>query len=145
MTQLEHQLQSACVRWFRYAHPDLALCLFAVPNGGKRDTTTASKLKKEGQTAGVADLLLLAPSYDGKYHALCIEMKTTKKGSRQRDSQKEWQKAVENTGNRYAICRTFDEFQTAIADHLGSWKADGIKKPSTTHDIIDTLAKLQGK
>lgn len=142
MTQLEHELQTACVAWFKYQHPDLALNLFAVPNGGARDRVTGAKLKAEGVVAGVADLLLLAPSYDGKYHALSIEMKTNEKGSRQRDSQKEWQKAVEATGNRYAICRTFDEFQTAIADHLGSWKADGVKKPSTTQDIIDTLAKL---
>ena len=118
MRNHEHQLQSACVRWFRYAHPDLALCLFAVPNGGARDRVTGAKLKAEGVVAGVSDLILLAPSADGQHHSLAIEMKTDEKSSRQSDSQKQWQKAVENTGNRYVICRNFLDFKNAIENHL---------------------------
>jgi len=125
----EGQLQESCVTWFRLQYPKLALLLFAVPNGGKRTRRTvvrngrvytyspeAVQMKKEGVTAGVADLILLKPS--NGYAALCIEMKTTDKGSRQRESQKEWQQAAEAAGNRYVVCRTFDEFRKAVTDYL---------------------------
>lgn len=130
--QTEHNLQTACVRWFRYTHPELALCLFAVPNGGARDRTTGAILKAEGATAGVADLLLLVPSHNGKHHALAIEMKTTERGSVQRETQKEWQQAVEATGNRYEVCRDFDHFCAIISDHLGETHANGVKTPART-------------
>lgn len=48
----EHRLQCACVRWFAYRHPELSCRLFAVPNGGRRDATTAAKLKAEGVSPG---------------------------------------------------------------------------------------------
>lgn len=41
----EHDLQVACVEWFRYQYPRLTMRLFAVPNGGYRDRKTACKLK----------------------------------------------------------------------------------------------------
>lgn len=144
----EHDLQTACVRWFRYTHQSLALCLFAVPNGGARDRTTGAMLKAEGATAGVADLLLLAPSHDGQHHSLAIEMKTTEKGSVQRETQKAWQQAVEATGNRYEVCRDFDHFCAIIADYLGETPATGEKtqprpekqpKRATLHDTAEEL------
>ena len=58
MKDLEHRLQCACVRWFAYQHPELKGTLFAVPNGGQRNALVAAKLKDEGVTAGVADLLV---------------------------------------------------------------------------------------
>ena len=127
--QTEHNLQTACVRWFRYTHPELALCLFAVPNGGARDATTGAMLKAEGATAGVADLLLFVPSHDGKYHALAIEMKTTEKGSVQRETQKQWQQAIEATGNRYVVVRDFDHFCAIISDYLGETPTETTKTP----------------
>jgi len=75
----EHQIQVACVRWFRLQYSKLSLNLFAVPNGGRRDKVTAGKLKAEGVVAGVADLLLLVPS--GCFHGLAIEMKTRTGGN----------------------------------------------------------------
>ena len=75
-------------------------------------------MKGEGVTAGVADLLLLAPSAAGDFHGLCIEMKTTEKDSRQRDTQKAWQAAVERTGYKYVICRTLEEFQAAVTAYI---------------------------
>ena len=50
----EHRIQCACVRWFRLQYPQLNGRLFAVPNGGRRDATTAAKLKAEGVIAGVS-------------------------------------------------------------------------------------------
>ena len=56
--QSESQLQSECVRWFRYQYPEFKNVLFAIPNGGKRNISTAKRLKSEGVVPGVADLFL---------------------------------------------------------------------------------------
>ena len=125
----ESRLQESCVTWFRLQYPKLALLLFAVPNGGKRTHRTivragrvityspeAQQMKKEGVTAGGADLILLTPSKG--YGSLCIEMKTTERGSEQRESQKAWQQAAEQGGNKYVVCRTLEEFMAAVKDYL---------------------------
>lgn len=103
-----------CVKWFRYQYPRLATLLFAVPNGGRRDATTGRIMKAEGVVPGVADLLLLIPS--GEYHGLCIEMKTEK--GRQQDTQKLWQKRVEEQGYLYKIVRSFEEFKNLIEGYV---------------------------
>ncbi|MBQ3812871.1 MAG: VRR-NUC domain-containing protein [Bacteroidales bacterium] len=113
----ESDLQRTCVAWFRAQYPKDELMLFAVPNGGGRSAIEAGIMKAEGVTAGVADLLLLEAR--GGWGCLCIEMKTKKKWSRQRDSQKAWQEATERAGNRYVVCRTLEEFQTVVADYMG--------------------------
>ena len=111
----EHRIQTACVRWFRMAHPRLAPRLFAVPNGGRRDGITGARLKEEGVLAGVADLILLVPN--AKYHALLIEMKTPK--GRQSDSQRAWQRAVAGNGDYlYVVCRGLDEFIREVETYL---------------------------
>ncbi len=128
--QKENRLQEACVYWFRIQYPKLALLLFAVPNGGKRTHRTivragrvityspeAKQMRKEGVTAGVADLILLTARKG--YGSLCIEMKTQEKHSRQSEIQKEWQKAAEEGGNKYVVCRTLEEFMKAVKDYLG--------------------------
>lgn len=117
MNRTESRIQRVCVEWFRWQYPQLKLLLFAVPNGGGRSKVEAGILKAEGVTAGVADLLLLYPSKD--YHALCIEMKTERKGSKQRETQIAWQEKVESVGYKYIVCRSLDEFQQAIIDYLG--------------------------
>ena len=110
----EHKLQSTCVRWFRTQYPALRESLFAVPNGGMRNKATAARLKAEGVVPGVSDLLLLYPS--GKYHALCIEMKTPK--GRQSVVQKKWQDTVQKAGCKYTVCRSLDDFITTIREYL---------------------------
>lgn len=110
----ESNLQIACVRWFRLQFPSIAPLLFSVPNGGRRDAVTGAILKAEGAVAGVSDLLLLLPS--GHYHGLCIEMKTEK--GKQSDAQKEWQKAVEAVGYKYAVVRSFEQFADLIDDYI---------------------------
>jgi len=125
----ESRLQESCVTWFRLQYPKLALLLFSVPNGGKRTHRTvvrngkvytyspeATQMRKEGVTAGVADLILLKPS--NGYASLCIEMKTTDKASRQRECQKEWQKAAESAGNKYVVCRTLEDFMAVVKEYL---------------------------
>lgn len=113
---LEHQLQVRCVEWFFKESPYSELPLFAVPNGGRRDAVTGAKMKAEGVVAGVADLILLHPSKSLEYHSLCIEMKIPKGGQSQ--SQKEWQRKAEASGNKYVVCRGLEQFQTIIRNYL---------------------------
>lgn len=110
----EHRLQCACVRWFRCAYPRLRDILFAVPNGGRRDAVTGAKLKEEGATAGVSDLILLRSN--SSYGALCVEMKTPK-GS-QSPAQKNWQNEIENMGNKYVVCRSFEDFKREVTEYI---------------------------
>lgn len=112
----ESQIQQSCVRWFRLQFPDIALLLFAVPNGGARNKREAGILKGEGVTAGVADVILLKPS--GGFASLCVEFKTEDKGSSQRDTQKRWQEVAEAAGNKYVICRSFDDFYREVRSYL---------------------------
>jgi len=88
--------------------------LVAVPNGGFRNSKEASRMKVEGIVAGAADLLLLIPR--GECGCLGIEMKAGK--GRQTEHQKAWQKSFEKAGNRYEICRSFDEFRKVIEGYL---------------------------
>ena len=123
----ESTLQRACVAWFRAQYPEHALMLFAVPNGGGRSRVEAAIMNGEGVTAGVADLILLEAR--GGYGALCIEMKTTEKSSRQRASQKAWQDAAVKAGNHYALIRTLEGFQVITRWYLNLPK-EGIVKIS---------------
>ncbi len=113
----EHNLQVACVEWFRYQYPRLTMRLFAVPNGGYRDRKTASKLKDEGVISGVSDLILLKPNRH--FHALLIEMKVTEKYSRQSDEQKKWQNDLTRLDEyKYVVCRSIDDFMREVNDYL---------------------------
>ena len=114
MSNEEHNIQVACVRWFSYQYPELQGLLFAVPNGGRRDAVTGAKLKAEGVIAGVSDLILLVPSCN--HGALMIEMKTGK--GRQSEEQKRWQTIVERMGYRYVVCRSLDDFIKEIKNYL---------------------------
>lgn len=113
--QDESLIQIRCVRWFRLQYPRLATLLFSVPNGGSRNVIEASRMKEEGVTAGVADLLLLYPNRE--YHGLCVEMKTPT--GKQQPNQKLWQQNVEAVGYRYVVCRSLDEFMNVIKNYLG--------------------------
>ena len=114
--RLESKIQQMCVRWFRLQYPSIANLLFSVPNGGYRNALEAAALKREGLVAGVADLILLYRTKD--YGALCIEMKTDQKTSKQSPSQKEWQKLAEYGGARYVVCRNFQEFAQEVNLYL---------------------------
>ena len=112
--QSESQIQHDCLEWFRLQYPSLALMLFAVPNGGRRDAKTGARMKYEGVVRGVADLLLLIPKKG--YASLCIEMKTPK--GVQSKEQKEWQREAEKYRNKYIICYSLEEFIKEVNAYL---------------------------
>lgn len=110
----EHDIQTACVHWFRLQYPQLAPLLFAVPNGTNKSRAARVHFKDEGLLSGVADMLLLIPRCG--YHGLCIEMKT--RTGRQSETQKAWQLAVEEQGYRYIVLRSLDEFMELIKNYI---------------------------
>ena len=112
----ESELQRQCVAWFRLQYPSHAPLLFAVPNGGGRSPVEAAIMKGEGVVAGVSDLILLEAR--GNYGALCIEMKTRSRSSRQSPSQKAWQAATERAGNAYVVVRDLDSFRGVVERYL---------------------------
>lgn len=112
----EHDLQVACVAWFRAQYPKDAAMLFAVPNGGRRGKVEAALLKAEGVLPGVADLILLEAR--GGYGALCIEMKTRRRGSGQSDYQRDWQAEAEAHGNKYVVCRDQAAFCREVTAYM---------------------------
>lgn len=110
----ESQIQHSCLTWFRHQYPNLALLLFAVPNGGRRDAKTGAMMKYEGVLRGISDLILLIPKKG--YASLCIEMKTPK--GVQSDGQKEWQREAEKYRNKYVVCRSLQEFIYEVNSYL---------------------------
>jgi len=54
----EHNAQAILVNWFRRKYR--GYLIFAVPNGGARDATTAKRLKTEGVLSGIPDLVIVA-------------------------------------------------------------------------------------
>lgn len=116
----ESKIQHICVSWFRQTFPHVANLLFAVPNGGWRGARAGAQMVYEGQVKGVADLILLYPS--GGKSTLCIEMKVPKrKGSSagsQSESQKAWQRLVEQYGSTYVVCHGLIEFINAVCTYL---------------------------
>lgn len=114
MRHQESVIQINCVKWFRLQYPKLARNLISIPNGGARKPIEGKIMKAEGTVAGAADLFLFYPSKG--FHGLAIEMKTPTE--RQQPSQKLWQRAVEEYGYKYIICRSFDQFMTEIKSYL---------------------------
>jgi hypothetical protein len=114
MRHLESKLQASCVLWFGYQYHKYSKLLIAVPNGGYRNAVEAKIMKGEGVTPGVSDLLLLIPMKG--FGCLGIEMKSDK--GKQTVNQFEWQKEFEKNGNKYAVCKSLDEFIIIINDYL---------------------------
>ena len=113
--------QKAFFRWWHLVHgrwPNL-VC-FAIPNGGRRDAVTGSRLKAEGVKAGVPDIFL-AKSASGK-HGLFIEMKTAR--GRVSESQRNLFPLLEAQGYGVAVCRGWREAAEAVTAYLENrWEA----------------------
>lgn len=110
----ESKLQSQCVVWFRSQYRDALI--FAVPNGGKRNIVTATIQKREGVVSGVSDLIVLK-AMNG-FNGLCVEMKIS--GTKQTESQIWFQKYCESNNYKYVVCKSLDEFMTAVNQYLTS-------------------------
>lgn len=91
----EHLEQVKFVSWFRRTYPTERI--LAVPNGEARSKSVGARLKAEGVSPGVPDLLI--PKF-----FLWIEMKRTKGGSVTKN-QKEWMEYLKGCGYYCVVCK----------------------------------------
>ena len=112
----EHQLQVACVNYFRIKYPNYLI--FSIPNAGKRSVRAGVYYKAEGLVAGVPDLFVPEPC--GYFSGLFIEMKTESKNSKPSPAQVEMIKKLQARGYKVVICRSLDNFITEVTNYFKS-------------------------
>lgn len=114
----ESELQIQCVRWFAYEYPHLRMLLYHPKNEGTANGRGRGAIAKaEGVVAGVADLILQAPSTDG-FSCLAIEMKTP--AGRQSQEQKLFERYITAANGKYVIVRSFDDFKSIVMEYVNS-------------------------
>ena len=72
----EGQEQEFIFQWAKLhygKYPELARCMFAIPNGGFRVKKEAYALKRQGVKAGVSDITIQVAR--GGYHGFWLELK----------------------------------------------------------------------
>lgn len=115
-TPSESDEQINLFTWAQYsigAHPELDL-MYHIPNGGKRDLSTAKKLKAEGVKSGVPDVCL--PIARGGFHSLYIEMKAGR--NKATESQSKWIEALNANGNLAVVCYGWVDASNVIRKYL---------------------------
>lgn len=102
----EHSHQVALFKWAAMAesvYPYLS-CLYAIPNGGKRNAITGAMLKSEGVKSGVPDICL--PVGRGGFLGMYIEMKRVDRETSK--NQKEWLNKLVEYGHKCVVCYSFE-------------------------------------
>lgn len=89
--------------------------MYAVPNGGSRNTLEAVHLKEQGVKPGVPDIFLPHPA--GRYHGLYIEMKRADGGEKS-DYQKAYIEYLQSAGYRAVFCSGFDQAVDEIKRYM---------------------------
>jgi hypothetical protein len=98
----EHRLQALVLEALQFRAVKDAFW-FAVPNAGKRSFAVATRMRKEGMQAGVADLCVMLSG--GR--TIWLELKTPK--GRQSPAQKNFQNICNRLSHVYILARSFDE------------------------------------
>lgn len=109
----EHEEQKAFVQWFRLKYKDVRI--MAIPNGGHRHISVASKLKAEGVCSGVPDLFI--PGWH-----LWVEMKASK--GKLSPMQKDWIAYLESIGYDIIVAYGAEDAMNQIEAFLS--KSDNI-------------------
>lgn len=118
MKHEESNIQQKCVEWFKYNFPTTVIASF--PNGVFISGTPVQRakrwniLKREGAMLGMPDLIICMSS--GAYHALFIEMKTSK--GKLSENQIACHALLESAGYCVKVCRSFDDFRNAVNTYL---------------------------
>ncbi len=113
----ESRSQQAVIQWWNVACRNYGLppwCLFAIPNGGRRDVLTGVFMKKEGVRSGIPDLMLCVPR-NGKA-GLFIEMKTEK--GVLTPEQRTIHPILKDLGYAVEVCRSTREAVNVIEAYL---------------------------
>jgi hypothetical protein len=119
----EKHIQSSFIAW-RNIHQrqfPLLKSIFAVPNGfWTENKAYASAMVQQGLTSGIPDVICLAPSACGKYHALLIEFKTEdEKRSDRSPEQIFFHEFFSALGYRSELCRSAHAASVIVNEHLG--------------------------
>lgn len=99
--QSEDKIQVQIVKYFKL-YGDKCI-VFHVPNGGTRNIIEASKFKRIGVLAGVADLVVLLPN------ARCVFLEVKTQRGKQSDNQEWFEKKVKSLGFEYYVVRSVDD------------------------------------
>ena len=99
----EHQIQAQIIRYWNENYPQYRKCLFHVQQKAS-NALEGARFKTLGVTAGVSDLILLAPN--GITYFLELKDQTGK----QSDHQKAFQQQATSLNHIYRIIRSLDEF-----------------------------------
>lgn len=108
------------MEWFKYSFPKQVIASF--PNGVFISGTPVQRarrwniLKSEGAMLGMPDLIICVASE--KYHALFIEMKTSKGVLSL--NQKQTHQLLKDAGYEVKVCRSLDEFIQSVNNYLES-------------------------
>lgn len=108
----EAALQSECFLYAWNYLPQTRYCLFAVPNGGRRDQIEAGRMKATGTLAGIPDLLLI---WEGK--VIGLEFKTDR--GRLSDAQVKCHAAWGKQGVEVYVIRSFEQFIEILLEITG--------------------------
>lgn len=118
----EKHIQAAFIAWrntFKRQYPILN-AIFAVPNGiWAHNKAVAAAMVAQGLTAGIQDVVCLAPSADGRFHGLLIEFKTEdEKKSVQSEDQIFFHDFFAVLGYRTEVCRSWWTAAAIVNEHL---------------------------
>lgn len=116
----EKNIQASFIAW-RNIHKrqfPILNAIFAVPNGlWAQNGSVAAAQVLQGLTAGIPDIIVLAPSADRKFHALCIEFKT--EVGKVSEEQKFFLEFFAKVGIRCEVSRSAYEASVIVNEHLG--------------------------
>lgn len=117
----ERHIQSSFIAW-RNIHKrqfPILNAIFAVPNGfWTENKAYAEAMVRQGLTSGISDLICLAPSADGKFHALLIELKTEAKSSDESPEQIFFREFFSGLSYRAEVCRSAYAASVLVNEHL---------------------------
>lgn len=120
VTGSEHAHQVALFIWASQnmkQWPELRW-MFAVPNGGERNRTVASRLKAEGVKSGVSDVMLLVPRKG--WNGLIIEMKKPDDNDGGSENQLAFGQFQTEQGYLWQICDHYHKARDLIVWYMSS-------------------------
>ena len=108
----EHGLQLAVTAFLKAALPPEVVWTAVDHGAGRMSKAAAGQRKARGVKRGQADYRFILPP-----HGLSCEIELKVEGTYQRPEQKDWARAVNAAGGRYAVCRSVQQ----VADILTDW------------------------
>lgn len=109
----EHDLQVACLKWFKLQYPEYWF-IHHIPNERKQSPIAGKRAKDLGTLAGVADVFL--PVAKKGFHGFYFEFKS-KKGA-MTEAQVKFKFEVEKQGYEYELVRDFNDFKVLINNYI---------------------------